>query len=290
MFSSRGCSDPPPSPPGEQILGKKHTHTHTKKKICTYVSGPRDRRVPLHPGLKGAVDREVPHVRFCLVPLSLLRHIPVQVSEPLSLAFVVPPVVDAIIQEVQVAFRVPISHCLRAVVPVVATSTYRRFGIQQPPPGRRIIHVRVRARLSYPGKPHFQVVVKVCQHGFGCGSKHLRAVHFAEGLVRPKRAFVAEIAARNPAVGACLSTARGGSKPIVVHDERVDRVPSECDDVIRRAAVRINRSIRLPSRENTDGVLRTPSVFSSRFSVKPNEMIYVRPISERVHVPFNFVH
>ena len=51
-------------------------------------------------------------------------------------------------------------------------------------------------------------------------------------------------------------------------------VPSECDDVIRRAAVSIKLSSRLPSRENTDGVLRTPSVFSSRFSVKNKKLIY----------------
>ena len=33
-----------------------------------------------------------------------------------------------------------------------------------------------------------------------------------------------------------------------------------------------------PSRENTDGVLRPPSVFSRRFSVKTNKLIFDRPI------------
>ena len=39
-------------------------------------------------------------------------------------------------------------------------------------------------------------------------------------------------------------------------------------------AVSINLSSRLPSQEKTDGVRSTPSVFSSRFSVKNKKLIY----------------
>ena len=51
------------------------------------------------------------------------------------------------------------------------------------------------------------------------------------------------------AVERIVATEGWGGRPIV---------PSECDDVIRGAAVSINKSSRLPPRENTDGVLRPP--------------------------------
>ena len=49
----------------------------------------------------------MPRVRPDGGELGLLRHVPVQVGEPLRLALVVPPVVDPVLEEVRVALRVP---------------------------------------------------------------------------------------------------------------------------------------------------------------------------------------
>ena len=82
----------------------------------------------------------------------------------------------------------------------------------------------------------------------------------------------------------------GCSELVPDDDVARDWVPSECDDVIRRASVSINRSSRLPPRESTDGadgVLSTlPSLgrvgvshqFSrADFSVKNKKLILRTP-------------